>query len=259
MTDYQQQLHKILAHQAHTIQQYTLDNGEIVWVRKVGKTIPAWRYRLLDCIANTLKLYALKPVPNLGGYAAIETEVHRLTELNNCGILVPRLLAHTSDGLMFSHLGEHTLLHFIENSTNRLHYFQQGLEAIANVHNKNQCLSQAFARNIIMTNNNHIGVIDFEDNPAAYLPLLHCQSRDYLCYIQSTAIWLQQHQQLNDARRIWQEHAQFLPSEMIDLINQSVSPIRWLRHLKASFWGSDTLRLTALAALFTPTTPPHQP
>ena len=111
----------------------------------------------------------------------------------------PRLLAESAGGLMFTHIGEHTLLHHIENSPERLDYWQQGLAAIERVHRNGQYLSQAFARNIIVCNDGQIGFIDFEDDPGRYMPLERCQSRDYLCYLQSTAVWLQKHGLLDQA------------------------------------------------------------
>ncbi|PSJ79267.1 hypothetical protein C7N83_13275 [Neisseria iguanae] len=36
-----------------------------------------------------------------------------------------------------------------------------------------------------------MGFIDFEDNPAAALDIIQCQSRDWLCYLQSTLLILQ--------------------------------------------------------------------
>ena len=60
--------------------------------------------------------------------------------------------------------------------------------AIERVHRSGQYLSQAFARNIIVCNDSQIGFIDFEDDPGRYMPLERCQSRDYLCYLQSLEV-----------------------------------------------------------------------
>ncbi|UOO81328.1 hypothetical protein LVJ83_10195 [Uruburuella testudinis] len=250
MTDYSFVLQQLLAAQTGTICRHTLSDGQTVWVRKTGKSIPPWRYALLGIIARSLHLGALQPVPNLGGSTAIAIEAARLRALAEHNIRTPRLLAESSDGLMFTHIGEYTLLHHIEYSPERLHYWLQGLEAIGNVHCHGEYLSQAFARNIIICNDNTIGFIDFEDDPGQYMPLIRCQSRDYLCYLHSTAIWLQKHRLLEPAARLWQQHLAQLPADMPPDILKASRPIRWMRHLKARFWGSDTLRLAALAAFF---------
>ncbi len=115
MTDYSAELARILPGQTHTIARHNLPNGQIVWVRQTGKTIPQWRYSLLGFVARHLRLGALQPVPNAGGSEAIATEAAH-------DIRAPRLLAESAGGLMFTHIGEHTLLHHIENSPERLDY-----------------------------------------------------------------------------------------------------------------------------------------
>ena len=189
-------------------------------------------------------------MPNAGGSEAIATEAARLRALAAHDIRAPRLLAESAGGLMFTHIGEHTLLHHIENSPERLDYWQQGLAAIERVHRSGQYLSQAFARNIIVCNDSQIGFIDFEDDPGRYMPLERCQSRDYLCYLQSSAVWLQKHGLLDQAAAIWRQHAAGLPAALRTPIESAIRPIGWMRHLQAGFWGNDTLRLAALAALF---------
>ena len=186
----------------------------------------------------------------MGGSEAIATEAARLRALAAHDIRAPRLLAESAGGLMFTHIGEHTLLHHIENSPKRLDYWQQGLAAIERVHRNGQYLSQALARNIIVCNDGQIGFIDFEDDPGRYMPLERCQSRDYLCYLQSTAVWLQKHGLLGQAAAIWRQHSSSLPAALRTPIESAIRPIGWMRHLQAGFWGNDTLRLAALAALF---------
>ncbi|KLT73167.1 hypothetical protein PL75_04485 [Neisseria arctica] len=255
MTDYTAELNRLLATQSATIAHHILADGLNVWVRKTGKTIPQWRYTLLSILSRSLNLGALQPVPNPGGRAALKIEARRLRQLSRHHIRVPRLLAEADNGLMFTHIGDHTLLHYIENSPDRLEYWQQGLDAIDNVHKQNQYLSQAFARNMIVCEDGIIGFIDFEDDPGDYLTIERCQSRDYLCYLHSTAIWLRKHNLLNQASAIWQQHQNTLSNDIATAINSSIKPINWMRHLQARKWGSDTLRLSALAALFTQNPP----
>ena len=56
MTDYSAELARILPGQTHTIARHNLPNGQIVWVRQTGKTIPQWRYSLLGFVARHLRL-----------------------------------------------------------------------------------------------------------------------------------------------------------------------------------------------------------
>ncbi len=94
-----------------------------------------------------------------------------------------------------------------------------------------------------------VGFIDFEDDPGIYLTLPLCQSRDWLCYLQSTALWLERRGVLPQATKHWHHHLERLPLLQQQQIRQAARKIRPLRHLHASVWGSDTLRLARMAEL----------
>lgn len=247
--NYQAALTAILPRQTTNIARHTLASGETVWVRKAGKSIPQWRYTLIGYFAATFRLNALKPVPNPGGRAVIATEAERLQNLEAHGIRVPHLLARTADGIMFTHLGENTLQERIEHEPDDLACWQQGLAAIRTVHEHGQYLSEPFARNIIACPDGSTGFIDFEEDPGQYLPFTACESRDYLCYLQSTAIILKQRGHLDAAVRLWHTHTRTLPPAVVRDIQAAIRPLLWMRHLRRPCWGKDPLRLAALAEM----------
>ncbi|MDO4640162.1 MAG: hypothetical protein Q4A84_00435 [Neisseria sp.] len=250
MPDYQNQLAQCLSEQTETIARYILENGETVWVRKTGKTVPQWRYALLGMLSKIFRLGALQPVPNLGGKEALVTEARRLRELSAAGVPVPILLAQTDDAIMFSSVGEHGFMHEIEKVSSQLNAFAEGLRAIAAVHHAGQYLSQAFIRNMIrQENGGGIAFIDFEDDPAQYMPLIQCQCRDYLCYLQSAATWLERSGNLAPAVAIWQAHFRSLPAPLQSGLRRNYRSALWLRKLKAQWLGNDTRRLSAMAEL----------
>ncbi|MDO4248465.1 MAG: hypothetical protein Q4C79_05835 [Neisseria sp.] len=250
MTFYTQALAELAPSQAETIAAHTLSNGEKVWIRKVGKTVPEWRYKLLGGIASGLRLGALQPVPNPGGRASLAIEAHRLRDLAASGVKVPQLLAKSDSALMFSNVGSDTILSEVENDDDQVGIWQEGLAAIAGVHAQQQYLSQAFARNMIRADDGSISFIDFEDDPGKYMPLVLCQVRDYLCYLQSTAMWIYRRQNLGQAAAVWQQHQAGLPAEIRSQLQQTTRRAQWLRHLKYKWMGNDTLRLSALGKLF---------
>ncbi|MDO4997504.1 MAG: hypothetical protein Q4E16_02525 [Neisseria sp.] len=248
--DYQQALQHILTRQTDTIAPHTLANGEQVWVRRVGKTVPQWRYRLLGLIARTLKLGALTPVPNFGGTTALQTEAKRLQQLASQNINAPHLLAQVADGIMFSHLGNQNMIDRLQQADTALQDWQLGLHSLRNLHQQGGYLSQAFCRNIIYQNNGELGFIDFEDDPAEFMSLDNCQIRDYLCYLQSSIIWLHRHGKMIQAVATWQNFEATLPEHIRHQLRRTVHKIRWLRHIKSDALGKDTLRLATLAELF---------
>lgn len=248
--DYAAALAHLLPQQNTTIAAHILDNGEKVWLRKVGKTVPQWRYALLGMLSRRLKLGALQPVPNLGGQTALDTEACRLQHFAAVGIPAPRLLAKQNGGLLFSHLGDTTLLNELEHAPDPLASWQDGLHAIAAVHAKQSYLSQAFVRNIIRTPQGDIGFIDFEDDPGSVMNLENCQIRDWLCYLQSSVMWLKQRGLMNETVAAWQAHEASLPAEIRRQLHRNAKKIAFLRGIESERFGCDTLRLAAVAELF---------
>ena len=58
-----------------------------------------------------------------------------------------------------------------EQAQGVLDLWLEGLSFLAQIHSQGQCLSQAFARNIVRCADGQLGAIDFEDDPSSALPL----------------------------------------------------------------------------------------
>lgn len=254
--DYQNELAHLLAQQTRFIQQYQLSDGEAVWVRRTGAHNAVWRYHLQNILAHLVRNPVLSATANRGGQNVIATEATRLRDLAAAGICVPQLLAQQENGLMMSHLGARNLLKEWKLQRNNpdilLARWQLGLTAIAQVHHRHQYLSQAFARNMIFIDEKHIGFIDFEDDPGTVLPLALCQARDWLCYLHSGAVMMCQNGLSNESRRTWHTILENEPPDIQAAVGKTLRSIGWMRHMRARFWGNDTLRLAAMAH-FAPT------
>ena len=232
-----------LAQQPGNVASYPL-NGEQVWLKKAGPRNGLWGYRVLGTLARALRLPVLRPVPNLGGEPAIATEARRLRDLAARGLRVPEVLAQQPGGLLLAHLGRPgqptpSLGNEIEQALPAgpeavLALWQEGLQALSYVHTTGTSLSQAFARNLVRCPDGTVGYIDFEDDPVAVLPLAHCQARDALCYVHSTALFLVQAGALAPAQAAWQQWlAQCSPGVRRTLV-ETTTRLGWLRHLPAS-------------------------
>lgn len=238
--DYDTFLNQHVLRQAHSVMRYDED-GESLWVKRAGALNPAWRYRVLGGLVKVLKLPVLSPVPNPGGRAAVATEVRRLQDFAARGLRAPQVLAVSADGFLMRHLGqpgqptpslgnemEQALPH---GAPTVLALWQQGLQAIATVHQAGTTLSQAFARNLVRCPDGVIGYIDFEDDPSAHLPLPVCQARDALCYAHSTAWILAQANALPAARTHWQAWVTTLPAGAQAVLQQSIACMAWAGRL----------------------------
>ncbi|CAB5720775.1 Predicted acyl-CoA transferases/carnitine dehydratase [Delftia tsuruhatensis] len=260
--DYDAFLRDHVLSQPLSIQRY--DRGdETLWVKRAGASNPAWRYRALALLAACLRLPVLRPVPNPGGHEAIRTEVRRLRQLARRGLRVPAVLAECEDGFAMRHLGSpgveapslgnamEAVLPRGDGST--LALWLQGLQTLQQVHGSGDCLSQAFARNMVCCADGVIGFIDFEDDPAAHLPLPLCRVRDALCYAHSTAWILAKAGAMPAARSAWQDFVQAMEPETRALMERTTRQLAWVRHLPESRrLGRDMQRLRMAYTLVTP-------
>lgn len=239
---------------------------EQVWLKKAGPRHGMGRYRLLGLLAWLTRLPLLRPVPNLGGPAAIATEAQRLRSLADHGLRVPQVLAESPQGLLLQHLGHAGAptpsldgeLHAAQAQGPQavLALWRDGLHALALVHARGACLSQAFARNLVRCPDGVLGYIDFEDDPAAALPLALCQARDLLCYVHSSALYLRQSGALPSARGHWRTWLAAQDPALAQLLGHSVQRLAWLRHLPTDRrWGRDLQRARAAYDLLAPTAP----
>ncbi len=253
--DYAAYLRQQLAQQQFNVASYRLGD-EQVWLKKAGAPHGPGRYRAMAALAALLRLEVLRPVPNPGGRQAIATEVRRLRDLDARGLRVPSVLAAQDEGFLMRHLGrpaQHTpsLGNEIDAAVSAgpaavLALWQQGLVAIAQVHARGTCLSQAFARNLVRCPDGVVGYIDFEDDPAAVLPLPVCHARDALCYAHSTAIYLRQVGALDDARAMWSAWLSSGSAELLAVMTASIQRMGWMRYLPQSRrLGRDMQRVRA--------------
>lgn len=258
--DYAAFLQQQLTTQPHNVMAHVLGHEQI-WIKRAGAPHGTGRYRAMGVLAALLRLDALRPVPNPGGPTAIATEVQRLRDLAARGIRVPVVLAASTDGFAMRHLGHtgeeiHSLGNEIDHAVQAgdtatvLALWQQGLDTLTQVHHQGTCLSQAFARNMVRCPDGEVACIDFEDDPAAVLPLAVCHVRDALCYAHSTAIYLHANGTLPEARERWAAWVARGSSEMQAMLATSIQRMRWMRHLPESRkLGRDLQRVRAAYGL----------
>ena len=239
---------------------YRLGDATQVWLKKAGARHGMWGYRVLGLIARLSCMPVLRPVPNLGGQAAIATEVQRLRSLAAAGVRVPQVLAVMPQGFVMTHLGaagqhcasldaEIAYAAQTEQAQGVLDLWLEGLSFLAQIHSQGQCLSQAFARNIVRCADGQLGAIDFEDDPSSALPLALCQLRDVLAYQHSTALYLREVdalKSLDAARHLWQNWLAQAPASLRQNLASTLARMAWLRHLPTDRrWGRDAQRLRA--------------
>jgi len=240
--------------------------GQQVWLKRAGPGNSAWRYQMLELLARLLRLPVLRPVPSPGGQAAIALEVQRLQQLAAFGVRVPNILAVQQNGFLMGHLGlpgqeapslaNALRARIAKGSTALLPLWQQGLELLALIHRQGLCLSQAFARNMVICPDGELACVDFEDDPTAALPLPLCQVRDVLCYLHSSVIYLAHAHSLPEAQamlRAWLTQPTY-NAAFHTTLRYTLARLGWLRHLPTNRrLGRDAQRLRAAWEVLQPT------
>ena len=227
----------------------TASAGKVVAKRQRPGRGP-WRAHAVNALARLVVPKLLRAVPAPGGARAQAIEVSRLTALAAAGVRVPEVL-HVDPGfIVIRHFDGPSLVQAIEaGGSAGLRAWQGGLEALVETHARGGYLSQAFARNFIVTRGG-LAMIDFEDDPLEAMTLDEAQARDWLAYLHST-VWLLDRDsaavRAGFAARLAQERA-----PVRDLVTAAGRRLAFLRHLPRSrqTWGREVAGLQALARLF---------
>jgi tRNA A-37 threonylcarbamoyl transferase component Bud32 len=162
------------------------------------------------------------------------------------GLPVPAVLHQAPDYIALQFLPGESLQHGLTQTPDlAMGLFEQGLLAIRHVHQQGQYLSQAFARNI-MVSSGQLWFIDFEDDPLEVMDVQQAQTRDWLAYLLST-IWMANAPQ-EALLQSWQRLFEQLDANTQNRLVQSCDRLVWLRHLsnQRKPWGRDVITLQAL-------------
>ncbi len=204
-------------------------------------------YAVLNLLARITNSRILQAIPLHGGAASQAVEVRRLNDLYANGLRVPQVLHVDADFFVMEYCeGENLAQVMAANPPNIMWMWEQGLQRLLTTHASGQYLSQAQARNFIVTRQGLVA-IDFEDDPLEVMTLPEAQAHDWLVYLLSTA-WLLRGREA-EMLPVWQR---FVPngSAHSALLRQAARRLGWLRHLpsKRKPWGRDIVSAQAAGA-----------
>lgn len=207
-----------------------------------------WPHRMLNAFAWMAGVPYLKAVPVHGGARSQAIELERLRALHAAGLPVPQVHHVAPDYFVVSYLGSNDLARALrEQGSHAFRIWLAAMESILQVHARGQYLSQAFARNIIVSDRFE-GLIDFEDDPLEVMSLVQAQARDWLIFLQSSLWNLALDQQRLDAtlRQLLERES----DPVREVLRHAAGRLGWLRHLPTSrrLWGKDFVSLQAVGA-----------
>ena len=160
-----------------------IDMGnDSIWLKKASKPHSRFRYTVLGALSTALDLEVLSPIPNPGGTASLYNEVVKINHLHKLGFKVPKIIEIGNNFLLLEDIGKDLcfVLSAEQHRDLRHHITENVFLELLRLHRNGLCLSQAFGRNIIISNNMNVGFIDFEDVPEAHLTKTKTQARDVL-------------------------------------------------------------------------------
>jgi hypothetical protein len=166
-------------------------DGRPAWRKRYGAPERRLRKAMMRWLMRRFGLWPLVPPLPLDAAQACRTEYAMIRQLAACGACVPEVLSATATELVLSDLGE-TLSARCKaepDESSRSLLLRKGLDALAELHGRGGYLSQAFARNLILSGD-RIGFIDLEEDPLTIMPLAAAQARDLLLFVHSTARFL---------------------------------------------------------------------
>jgi hypothetical protein len=204
--------------------------------------------RFFNWAMQATGLSTLKVPLRDGGPLAQQVEVQRLSELQAAGVLVPTLLHVAPDFFVQEYMNGPDLSRELSRGAgDKLDVWQRGVAAVQAVHSRNVCLSQAFARNFIVTPRG-IAAIDHEENPLEVVSLPEAQARDWLFYLHST-LWLMP--ESRDAMlAVWRQVVRGENPAMVGFLVKLARRLAPLRHLpsRRKPWGRDIVSAQAAVA-----------
>lgn len=241
-------LQESLRNQKSSIKSYNIENQK-VWLKKASSRHSTWIYIPLSWSSKLLGLSMLSPIPNYGGEKSIACEISRIKQLKNLGVSVPEILTYSDQALLLKDAAQNgTAIYQLESAlfaekttTSRLSLYADALKSLQHVHDLGSYLSEAFARNILVDNQRNFTYIDFETDPGQLLTLHECQTRDWLCFIFSTAHCFEDNE-LNQASDLL-ANILFKNNEIYTDIYRVGRKIKWILKLKLEKLGGDGRRL----------------
>lgn len=204
--------------------------------------------RLFNWAMQLAGLATLKVPLRDGGPLAQQVEVRRLIQLQAAGARVPTLMHVEPAFFVQAYLaGPDLSRELSRGASDKLAMWEQGLAAVQAVHRRGECLSQAFARNFIVTPQG-IVAIDHEEDPLEVVSLPQAQARDWLFYLHSTLWLLPEHRA--QMLSVWERMVNAESGPVAGFMHQLAHRLALLRYLPSQRkpWGRDIVGAQAAAS-----------
>lgn len=233
-------------------------DSQKLWVKRYDIADRAG-YALLHRLSALLPLpNHIKPSPKVDSHGAVERQLRKSKAFLGARIPVPSIAFANSKLIVSRHAGQ-TALAKLDDL--KLHGDRVGhgellartMRLLAKLHSKGLCHGRPHLRDIFITGED-LGVMDFDEEPEAVMPLAMAQARDVWLMSLSVADLAIEPSASEEALIQYRTNA---PKETLDALDELmrfwhplVSSISWTRHIKE---GADLRRLIKADRLLTGT------
>ncbi|MCH6199086.1 hypothetical protein MMU07_05835 [Aquiflexum sp. LQ15W] len=226
---------------------FNLERKKYFLKRKRPIRFPFWA-GLVNGFFEIFRVGFLKVSLKYGGNYSFQNEINLLSQLNQNQIPTPKLMYNDDHFLVMEALEGKSVDDLMAENTEKLPLWSKVLSEIQSLHQKGFCLSQAFSRNMVATNDG-IFFIDFEENPLDHIDLHQAQARDWIFFFLST-IWRFDH--FDILLPLWKKTISEEDKAVFYYCKLVAKKFTWLRFLPGSrkIWGRDIVQLQALGSFF---------
>lgn len=198
-------------------------NGEVCWVKYAA----VYRRPFSSAVFNVMSKLSDAPVfrstHNPDAIEALSVEAKRLRELAQTGFYVPRVIEQTRDHLVLSDVGTcvGNVLRDAKTPAERRQVMERVVDHLAEVHCAGTYHGRSVAKDLTISPDGQIGMIDLEHEPLKVMPLADAQSRDIWLLFMSAAKYQKQDPTLvTDMADRYEEKA---PAAAVAALSRNVS------------------------------------
>lgn len=247
-----------ILHELWTIKAILKNNGKRTFIyhgsearyfiKKRGKYKIPLSLLIIKGLMSCFRLGFLAPTLAYRDRHSFRNEVAILIKFKDRRILVPDVIYVGDDFMALEVIDGENVDILMADKHHSASIWHVAISGIAQVHRKGLCLSQAFARNIMLQRED-VYFIDFEEDPLANMQLFQAQSRDWVYFLLST-LW--RFKSFDHLISTWQiqicSEAQDVQKTLLVIARR----MDWLRFLPKSrkLWGRDIIQLQAIGQFF---------
>lgn len=169
------------------VQRVSLSDRD-VWIKRYNRLGPRLGQRFLWGFSRLIRQPVLRPAPLLEAEGLIDREIRQIARFSKAGFLTPTVFYRGKSAIVLSHLGQPVdrQMNEVAKTDPAAHdalLVRCGLE-LGRLHAAGLCHGRPHPRDFVI-DDGRFGFLDFEEEPAAVMPLATAQARDiWLLFLQ---------------------------------------------------------------------------